>query len=303
MSQDRNKFGLGRTIPPEIKADVRRLCRYGCVVCGAIPFDYDHFRVPFAECTEHNADDIILLCDRHHRMKGARLLGVDVIEVALKRRRAGDHDFHFKLDLTSQDFQIHWPHNDISAAVQGIIIDGKPIFELKMQENELEPILLSGILSDYKGNDICIISDNEIVSRSNAIGDFTLTNNLFVYHSVDGNEALRFRLDDKGLHIEKIYHVRGDAYVRNRDGFLYAGNLIHTAKIKDFTAAFLDVAFDIGTCADRWDFSACDLSARPSSQMVGGLIVHSHAIAQFGGIPRTPISYTFGSPGISQLRR
>ncbi len=57
----KNKHGLGRDIPRAVKTEIRERCGFGCVMCGQIPYDYDHLATPFIEATEHDPDDIVLL--------------------------------------------------------------------------------------------------------------------------------------------------------------------------------------------------------------------------------------------------
>ncbi len=61
-----NKHGLNRDIPLPIKRIVRQRYGYGCVLCGGLFCQYHHFDPPFAEASEHQADGITLLCQRHH---------------------------------------------------------------------------------------------------------------------------------------------------------------------------------------------------------------------------------------------
>jgi hypothetical protein len=62
-------------IPNDIKRRVRQRCGFGCVVCGLPLYEYDHL-VPWSEVKTHEADNLVLLCDRHHREKTSGLLPV-----------------------------------------------------------------------------------------------------------------------------------------------------------------------------------------------------------------------------------
>lgn len=74
-----NKYNRGRNIPSEVKREVRQRCGLGCVICGNLIYDYDHFNPPYAEAEEHDADGIILLCSNHHSRKTRRLLPDELI--------------------------------------------------------------------------------------------------------------------------------------------------------------------------------------------------------------------------------
>ncbi|MGC9220782.1 MAG: HNH endonuclease [Solirubrobacteraceae bacterium] len=60
-------------IPDPIKREVRQRCAFGCVICGIPLYEYDHI-VPYSEVQEHTSDNLVLLCDRHHREKTNNLL-------------------------------------------------------------------------------------------------------------------------------------------------------------------------------------------------------------------------------------
>jgi trigger factor len=60
-------------IPDPIKREVRQRCSFGCVICGLPLYEYHHI-VPYAECPEHKADNLTLLCDKHHREYESKLL-------------------------------------------------------------------------------------------------------------------------------------------------------------------------------------------------------------------------------------
>jgi hypothetical protein len=61
-----NKHGLSRHIPAEVKAEVRRRSRHGCVICRSLVYDYEHIDPEFADAREHSPSDICLLCPEHH---------------------------------------------------------------------------------------------------------------------------------------------------------------------------------------------------------------------------------------------
>lgn len=80
-----NSKGLAREIPEDVKRVVRGECGNGCVICGALPYEYEHFDPPFAEATSHDPAGIALLCPTCHRDKTAGRLSIDLIK---KRRIA-----------------------------------------------------------------------------------------------------------------------------------------------------------------------------------------------------------------------
>ncbi len=268
-----NKHGLPRTIPAHVKAEVRKKCRYGCVMCGSVPYDYDHFLVPWAEASQHNPDDIILLCDKHHRHKTSGLLDAESVKTAIKIRSSENSEFRFKLDATSQKFNIHWPHNNIEASVQGIIVNSKPILQIDVQDDPLEPVLLSGSFSDLSGNTICVIQKNEILSRASSIGDFTLIGNRFIYKTTNGTDSLQFELSPTGILIEKIFHVNGDAFVRSTNEYLLVGNMFSRMQVKNINVIDCEVAIGVQSASDKWDFNTYDFTKLPAATVMESISV------------------------------
>ena len=260
-----NRHGLSRHIPAAVKAEVRKRCSFGCVVCGAIPYDYDHFIVPWVEARFHDPEDIVLLCDKHHRHKNSGLLDLGSIKTALALRSNQQTDARFKLDSTAQEFAIHWPHNHIEASMQGILVDGNPILRLEMQEDELEPIVLSGAFTDLTGQEICVINRNEFVSRTSAVGDVTIIGNRFSYFASSGQKTLQFVLQPSGIEIEHLFHVRGDAFVRSMPDHLLLGNLTSSLRASGNHFADCGAAIALESFADDWDFISYDITQRQSS--------------------------------------
>ena len=53
-------------IPNPVQREIRQRCRFGCVICGCPLYEYHHM-VPWSETKKHVADEITLLCDKHHK--------------------------------------------------------------------------------------------------------------------------------------------------------------------------------------------------------------------------------------------
>ncbi|MBY5357252.1 HNH endonuclease [Rhizobium leguminosarum] len=212
---DTNKHGLGRYIPEEIRYEVRRKCRFGCVVCGAVPYEYHHFKTPFAEALSHDPDDIILLCDSHHRQAGT-ILQNDWLDLA-KTQRSEAQEARFKLPGTSRDFKVRWPSVQLDATKNSVVVNGESILSVVAQDNALEPVLLSGVFSSRDGVEICRIENNAIISRVSNLGDFKIISNRFTYRNAKGEEDLAFTLDNSGIAVDRIYHVHGGVAIFGND--------------------------------------------------------------------------------------
>lgn len=60
-------------IPDDIKRIVRQRCGFGCVICGCPIYEYDHM-VEWSKTHHHMADELTLLCSKHHAEKTKKLL-------------------------------------------------------------------------------------------------------------------------------------------------------------------------------------------------------------------------------------
>lgn len=98
-----------RHIPETTKLRVRQECYFGCVICGALPYDYDHFGTPFKDAGEHDAQQIALLCVTCHREKTSGRLPDR--EVAGKRHAPYNkgRDIVYRAPLSSGDFRAKIP--------------------------------------------------------------------------------------------------------------------------------------------------------------------------------------------------
>ena len=83
-----NKHGLQRTIPEDVKRTIRKQCGFGCVICGAGYWEYDHVEPEFVDCTSHDPKGMTLLCLYHHGKKTKGLLSKQKIVEAMKNPKA-----------------------------------------------------------------------------------------------------------------------------------------------------------------------------------------------------------------------
>ena len=90
-----------RNIPLPIQREIRQRCGFGCVVCGLPLYEYEHMS-EWAQVKRHVANEITLLCDRHHREKTGGLLPKEVVRGAdadpfnLREGVSKPYDLHFR---------------------------------------------------------------------------------------------------------------------------------------------------------------------------------------------------------------
>jgi hypothetical protein len=158
----RNKYGLSRYIPPNVKREVRKRCGFGCVVCGVSIIEYEHIDPPFAEAKEHDPDKIALLCPQHHSKVTRQFLSKQTVKKAL------EDPFCKKSGYANEMFDIGQTHPKIIFAGQTLTncqipieVKGMPLFEIKEPEEIGGPFRLSGCFYNSCGQLSLQIIDNE----------------------------------------------------------------------------------------------------------------------------------------------
>jgi hypothetical protein len=71
-----------RNIPLPIQREIRQRCGFGCIICGLPLYEYEHME-GWASVKRHVAEEITLLCDKHHKEKTNGLLPLDMVREAI----------------------------------------------------------------------------------------------------------------------------------------------------------------------------------------------------------------------------
>ena len=230
----RNRHGLSRSIRNVAKAKIRELCGFGCVICGGIPYDYDHFETEFHDCKEHDINDIVLLCTKHHREK--KSLGVDVIKEFLSKNSVNDRDAFFDATILTEKFDIVWPSINIDSIQNNILIDGEEVLRISLTGNPRNPIHIDGVFYNDRGIKTVTVIQNEFKVHHQHLGDITCTNQRFIMKAKSGRPILVFRMEPKLLIIEELYFVKNHSFIIANDEKFIVGNGNHCC---DFANASL----------------------------------------------------------------
>jgi len=156
-----------RNIPLPIQREVRQRCGFGCVICGFPLYEYDHLK-GWANVKEHIAEDITLLCDKHHR---------EVTSGLLPRRKvfeANKSPYNLK-KCKSKPYALHFEGNSCSIQIGGnyfstnyrgqptesipLIVDGIPLIGFVLEDGYL---LLNLNLFDRFNNVVLKIINNHL---------------------------------------------------------------------------------------------------------------------------------------------
>ncbi len=166
---DRNRFGLQRYIPEDVKADVRRRSKQGCVICRALAYDYEHIEPEFADAKEHDPRHICLLCPSHHaevtrgRLSKQQVLSAyEGVQRSAKIRppmHSSQLTGSLKLGLGDALFD----HMPPQAAV--LRYDGEDVLKVGYVNDEVfggSRPSISGTVCNEGGNDLIRFVDNEL---------------------------------------------------------------------------------------------------------------------------------------------
>lgn len=159
---ERNKHGLGRTIPADVKREVRQRCGFGCVRCGLGFFDYEHFDPDFKDATKHDPAGITLLCMQCNQKRARGQLAAETVARANAAPRCRQEGFARE--------EWGFGHEPVVVAFAGVTftdvkvlleINGYPMLTMRPPEDGSSFYRLSGLFSDATGQPTLKIQDNE----------------------------------------------------------------------------------------------------------------------------------------------
>lgn len=157
-------------IPAAMKRSVRQRCSFGCVVCGEVPYEYHHM-TPYADDPRHLADNLTLLCTRHH----TKATGKAPLLTEKRVREANYAPFNRSRPHTAPD--LLYFDGDSSGVVLGtltftvtpgmsfapILIDGIAPIVFTWGTEGYE---LSLDLRDANNRSLLIVNENELIHRT-----------------------------------------------------------------------------------------------------------------------------------------
>jgi len=159
-----------RNIPSSIKRIVRQKCGFGCIFCGIPLYEYDHIE-DWAVVGVHKAENITLLCDRHHREKTSGLLTKEQVIEANKspynviNKTSTPYDLHFE----GSNFEISIANGSYTLFINNLnprfdfiipfIIDNVALIGFVIIENQL---FFNLTVQDEDGKKLLEIVENEL---------------------------------------------------------------------------------------------------------------------------------------------
>lgn len=154
-------------LPDPLMREVRQRCGFGCVICGLPLYEYEHM-LGWAETERHVAEEITLLCDRHHREKTNKLLPASMVQAANANPynlRAGVTP-PFLLHFGAQDCSVNLGGNVFWTSYRGdgtfiipVSVDATPLIAFVFEQGRL---LLTLQIFDEFNQPILRVLNNEL---------------------------------------------------------------------------------------------------------------------------------------------
>lgn len=202
-----HKMPNGRSaIPADVARQVRIRSGFACVICGCLIVDYEHI-VLYSEKPEHDPDNLVLLCVKHHReVTAGRMAKQRVIE-------ASKSPFTIRNNYRFPNYTLE-PNNDLkifagstlflfsamSGGVNVVSIADEALFSILYDEGFLQFSFkiydISGDLAvEVKRNQLRICKSHWDVRLSGKYLRVTYKRNL---------DIIKIRLDNSCVHFEKL---------------------------------------------------------------------------------------------------
>lgn len=195
MAAGQNRFGLSRTVPSEVKREVRQRCGFGCVVCGGAIYDYEHFSPEYKDASVHDASGIALLCPTDHRKKQLGLLSEEDYARHIQAPTAITKGFSFT-DWSTESFapQILLGSFTFTGGTSILRIGDELLLGFTPPEEPGAPPGLIFRVFDRRGIEAFAIVDNEIRCQNEAFDVEAVGGNWRV-RSAEQNIDLVLRFD------------------------------------------------------------------------------------------------------------
>jgi hypothetical protein len=177
-----NKHNLARDIPDAVKREIRQACYHGCVICGKLPYTYEHFDPPFEDATAHNPNGMALLCGNHQLDRTAGRLSVEDVRQARNNPFNKTNDAVWPSHFTDTKMALNLFGNIIQGPSVGFAINDQVVFGMKAPEQAGGAWQFTGSFCDPSGSQTLRFEDNEIITNNGA-WDVTMEGNNLIVRS------------------------------------------------------------------------------------------------------------------------
>jgi len=222
-----NQFGLSRHIPENIKQEVRRRSKFGCVNCRCAIYQYEHIEPEFREAKKHNPDNMCLLCGHCHDKVTRGILSKETIKKQYRFVQESDdikRPFD-EFDLNHHNINITLGSCVFYLAKKLIVLNGIDVLTIEPPEQGSHFPVLSGYFTDELGNELFRIDRNEWVGSTDA-WDFTIQGREITIQADKNRVALQLEVIPP--HTIKIIQLDlriGDAHLICKENLFSIGRI------------------------------------------------------------------------------
>lgn len=218
-----NRFGLSRTIPPDVKLQVRKACGFGCVICGTGIVDYEHVDPEFKDAKTHDPKCIALLCPGCHAMVTRKQWSKARVKLAMRSPKClQDGATRQFFDFCEGPPVLKMGETVLYGAETFIHFKGLDLLSVLPPEEDGGPFRISGVFSDSTGQVSLVIEENEW-SASSSLWDVEVVGPRITIREGERNITLVLRVDPPNLLcVERLnMYIGGCWFVVNGSEFIY----------------------------------------------------------------------------------
>jgi hypothetical protein len=160
-----------------MKRVVRQRCGFGCVICGLPIYQYEHME-GYANVRRHVAEEITLLCSRHHEDRTKGLLPIEAVRKAdlspfnRNNPKSSAYQMHYAGDLCTVNIGSNRFTSRLGPAqssLTAIAIDNEPLVGFSLRDEQL---MLNMRVHDENNVPILEVVENQLTHQtSQAVWD------------------------------------------------------------------------------------------------------------------------------------
>jgi hypothetical protein len=207
-----NKHGLKRRPPAEVRREVRKRSKFGCVVCRSGFYEYEHIDPQFHDAKEHNPDHICCLCESCHgrvsRGQMSKLAVRTAYDMLQKQSPEEAGPPTGPLDFIDGRAELLIGGLVYNPAVRTLLkYHGENIISLLPGEKAGEPGRISASFTDDRGIETLRLDENEWVGSLDS-WDIEVVGPRLTVRREKGSIALILRLDPPGVVVVERLDMR-----------------------------------------------------------------------------------------------
>lgn len=161
MANEKNRFGLSRYIPEDVRREIRQRCGFGCVICGTAFYDYEHFKPDFKDAITHDPNGMTLLCSQCNQKRARGRLSAETVARANDNPKCLENGFSSELfDFWDKPITVYFAGVEFYDCKNIIVVNDYPILSISPPSAPGRPILLSGTFTNENGREVISIVEN-----------------------------------------------------------------------------------------------------------------------------------------------